>query len=601
MSTDQGVRQILEDTLTVNVVKSLWTANYFQVLPFTAADFAMEALLPAIFFMFRWGYRRGKGKFNDTFKVSNAQKQATIEKVAEKLSETTALFEGFSGKAEQAILGDILLCYCLENKAHKTGRTENVQRVYPTHYLTSWIDLPAAVANLRYIPEMLVSILVCQDEGSTIERHKGRGQFQVISQTLRENILLDLFGQGMKIDGRASNIRSSDKFDEDIPVGIDQLLAIRIAELCKEAPIKLKALGEQDKIDNQWPLATKAVANFIDDFNVFIQDYGRFIPRQSLLPMLESCLAFSLTNIYLSTASILLEWENFGKVPERDEQQPWSLFVDCSTGNDYELRRLSEESMEDCIRRFDRVPVIMMCLRILDQAVRYEPDMKKEKLPPEQPDATEWINLLGSIMQGNHRCSQQIVRDIAKNCYKLADALEEKEQASAACDILRSEDVNPVMRLAEAITLLMGDGLQRQRFLGGLDAFLMIDKPNGLAKKRRKSTATNGQRKTSEARSIILTNAMLDFLVHRHLRNAAQEKGSKVLSFVEFIEILRRYGFYVEQSPAGMSIPAELLLRNKRFLERRLRDLGLLIGVNDAESMKRLQPRFTPEDNNNVE
>jgi hypothetical protein len=28
------------------------------------------------------------------------------------------------------------------------------------------------------------------------------------------------------------------------------------------------------------------------------------------------------------------------------------------------------------------------------------------------------------------------------------------------------------------------------------------------------------------------------------------------------------------------------------MLERRLRDLGLLMGVNDAEAMKRLRPRF---------
>jgi hypothetical protein len=47
-----------------------------------------------------------------------------------------------------------------------------------------------------------------------------------------------------------------------------------------------------------------------------------------------------------------------------------------------------------------------------------------------------------------------------------------------------------------------------------------------------------------------------------------------------------------------MSIPADLLARNRSILERRLRDLGLLVGVNDAESMKRLRPRFETEDMN---
>ena len=41
-----------------------------------------------------------------------------------------------------------------------------------------------------------------------------------------------------------------------------------------------------------------------------------------------------------------------------------------------------------------------------------------------------------------------------------------------------------------------------------------------------------------------------------------------------------------------MTISNEVLGRNRATLERRLRDLGLLIGVNDAERMKRLTPRF---------
>lgn len=467
--------------------------------------------------------------------------------------------------------------------------------------MTSWIDVPMKISNFRYIPEMLVSILARQAEGKDIERKKSKSRFPVISKNFSDNIVLDTFSQGMSIEGEPSNLRS-DKFDETYLVGIDQLLSIRIAQLCDEAPQKTRGSGEErEKIPNQWPLATQATDTFFEDFNIFLQVYGQTIPRQSLLPMLESCLALGITNIYLSTASILLEWEKSGKVPNRAEQQPWSLFIDCSTWNDHKLRRLSEESMQDCIRRFDRVPVIMMCLRILDQAVRYEPDMKKEKLPSEQPDATEWINLLGSIMQKNHQCSEPILRDKKKDCNELADELEKDKKAPAACDILRSEDVNPIMQLAEALTLLMDDNIQRTQFISALDSSLMTDKPNGLAKKRRRSATTNGQRKTSDARSIILTNTMLDFLVHRHLRKAAKGKGSKGLSFVGFIEILLvHYGLYVDQSPPGMSIPAELLLRNRRFLERRLRDLGLLIGVNDAESMKRLQPRFKLDENDNV-
>jgi hypothetical protein len=86
---------------------------------------------------------------------------------------------------------------------------------------------------------------------------------------------------------------------------------------------------------------------------------------------------------------------------------------------------------------------------------------------------------------------------------------------------------------------------------------------------------------------------VLDYLVHRHVLRAGNKSGYRPLSFREFMHILHeRYGFCVDQMPPGMTISNELLERNRLVLERRLRDLGLLIGVNDAEAMKCVRPRF---------
>jgi hypothetical protein len=57
----------------------------------------------------------------------------------------------------------------------------------------------------------------------------------------------------------------------------------------------------------------------------------------------------------------------------------------------------------------------------------------------------------------------------------------------------------------------------------------------------------------------------------------------------------------VDEAPQGMTISNEHLQLNRRLLERRLRDLGLLVGVNDAEAMKRLKPRFTREERDYVD
>ena len=55
------------------------------------------------------------------------------------------------------------------------------------------------------------------------------------------------------------------------------------------------------------------------------------------------------------------------------------------------------------------------------------------------------------------------------------------------------------------------------------------------------------------------------------------------------IRLLDNYGLQVDLDPPAMSMPQHLLRANKQWLERRLRALGLLAGVNDAESMRQLR------------
>ena len=132
------------------------------------------------------------------------------------------------------------------------------------------------------------------------------------------------------------------------------------------------------------------------------------------------------------------------------------------------------------------------------------------------------------------------------------------------------------------------------KYWAAIDGALLTDKSNGLAIRRRVSRAINGRRRTIDVRSIILSSALLDFFVHRHLYESSAATAPRVLSFQQFLALLREdYGLYVDRKPPGQSIPSELLRQNKAWLERRLRDLGLLIGVNDAESIKPLRARYT--------
>jgi hypothetical protein len=90
--------------------------------------------------------------------------------------------------------------------------------------------------------------------------------------------------------------------------------------------------------------------------------------------------------------------------------------------------------------------------------------------------------------------------------------------------------------------------------------------------------------------------------VHLHVLRSGKNVGYRPLAFTEFLDRLQeRYGFCVDTAPPGLTISNDVLRENRAVLERRLRDLGLLVGVNDAEAMKHLKPRFEPSRANDHE
>ena len=272
--------------------------------------------------------------------------------------------------------------------------------------------------------------------------------------------------------------------------------------------------------------------------------------------MLESCIGLGLVNVLLSTAQLLLEWERTGTLPLQSDQKPWPLFVDCSNSADHELRRLAEESFEDTIRRLRRFPVVLMALRIMSYKARLR---LKNDLPASKPDATERINVLGELIQNRHQHSSRVLDDLDELCESLAEKLRDEAIAEDVAEILKfqSNGPNAAWRLAEAVTLLMRDPLQIQHVVKCLNSCLMVGERNGLAVERRvQFRNTRDGKKTGMMRSIVLSNSLLDFLVHRHLRGPGKKGNTKpkVLPLSECLNILReRYGLYVDQAPAWTS------------------------------------------------
>ena len=549
--------------------------------------------------MFRFGQRRGRGNFLKTFgkkegspTPSQIRRSATIERIAETLSSTGEL-DGFNGDPEKAILGDLLLCFCLENVRHSLGRDQQIQRVAPAHYMASWVDLPQDVGHLRFVPEMIVAMLANQ-KGESVGQSDDKKTWFPVGKKYEENVLLGAFSQGVTREGSLGDW-ASDRFKEAHTVGLDQLLMIRLAQQLKAAPDKMRG-KEGGPISNQRPIAEQAARNFSEDIRRFVRAYAEPVPRHALVEMLESCVAIGLMTILTSTVELLLRWSETGDVPARKEQHPAPLFIDCSNGVERSIRDAAEQSMDDYMRRMERLSGILMVLRLLDYQARNNRKIKKEDIAT-RPYATDWLNLLGDLLYNRrHSEAQRIRYSIEDMAERLAEKLE--DDYPEATEILGNVDnqPNPVWRLADGLMVLMGRK-PRLNFIGMIDSSLLTGRPNGLAAKRTTTRGLGGNttRRRRDVRSLVFTDSVLDYLVHLHLLKSGSKPGTRALSFGKFLEELReRYGFHVDIAPSGMTISNELLQRNRTILERRLRDLGLLVGVNDAEAMKRLESRFKP-------
>ena len=581
--------------LQPNMVKALWTGNYTKALPITIQDFELSAVLPAIFYMFRFGERRGSGQFLKTFAWEGAtprerRQEATIARVASVLAKEDHI-AGFDDDHTLAVLGDLLLCFGLENVRHELGQDKQIQRAFPTHYLTSWIDLPGRAAHLRGVPEMLVAILVNQKKGDHIEpQSKGW-----VGPNYDTNPLLHAFGEGMSVAGPPAD-RASDLFDENCKsVGLDQLLMIRLAQLLKSAPDKAYGKGATP-ILNERPIAALAARHFSEDFRRFLRSYASEIPRLALVDMLEACMAVGMMTVLTSVVKIVFDWSETGCVPPQNDQRPAGIFVDCSTGVDKSLRLLSEQSLDDLIRQVERIQPTLATLRLLDYLARNDKKIRKLGIGV-RPDATEWINLLGELLHRRHAQADFVHGTVDLYCGQLADELEADHPDLSASLRDEASEPNAVRRFSAVLAEMMGANV-RSQLIGAVDSVLQTNKPIGLAQKR--STTRGGglggtTRRKRDVRSMIFSDAALEYLVHVHLLASGNKTGVRRLAMRDFLETLRvRYGFHVDAAPEGLSVSNELLHRNRTTLERRLRDLGLLMGVNDAESMKRLRPRFQP-------
>ncbi len=599
MARSGDARAIVRDVLPRAMANRIWSASYHRALPVELNNFDLPALLPTVFYLFRFGYRRGSGHFLRAFAPAAAttaaerRRRTTADRIAEVLADRPDL-EGFTGPAERAVLGDLLLCFCLQNARSALGRDRQIQRAAPTHYLASWIDLPHNTGAVRLVPEMVVATLSNQ-KGRYVERtgEKGGGRTWFPISDPERNVLLKEFDGGMSW-ARLKADRAGDHFDENSAVGLDQLLTARLAQQLESAPDKLRG-RTASKIPNRRSIGSKSARCFSEDMRKFVRAYAGPMPRRVLLDGLESCVATGLTTMLGNAAEVLFQWFATGEIPEPSDQEPAQLLVDCSQGLDRGVQHRAEDSMDEFTRRLWRFPEILMTLRLLDYSVRGNRTIMAAGKTDydEDPDPSAWIGLLGRVLHERQEGSDLVHYQLDQYGLQLADELDSEHPEVAETLRDQGRQPNAVRRLAAALTVLMGRPLTSGHLFSFLDSASGVAGPNALVFKRRTTRGAGGGRRTRDVRRLVFGDSMLEYLVHRHL--LSHKARLRHLSFPEFLRGLRkRYGFHVDRAPDNTEVSSEILQRNRMFLQRRLRDLGLLRGVNDADSMKRLTPRFRP-------
>ncbi len=91
-TTNSTYQSVVEDVLGPRKMREIWTGNYTKALPLSVQSVDLSAVFPAVFYMFRFGQRRGTGKFLEKFGHNSRTAQerrgsTTIERVASILAE----------------------------------------------------------------------------------------------------------------------------------------------------------------------------------------------------------------------------------------------------------------------------------------------------------------------------------------------------------------------------------------------------------------------------------------------------------------------------------------------------------------------------------
>lgn len=604
-SQSKALRETLRQALGPAVERKVWSSNVESLLPLTFNDVDLEAVMPAVLYMLRWGARRGTGRFVTTFARTNDESGSiTALDIADKLLETTNSFSldpAVTHATQQTIIANLVSGLCFDNRKSKLGVDQPIQRVYPVHYLASKFDLPDRVANLRGVPELVVGILTSYGSHKIVQESKP-GLLRSVRQdfdTVQTRLLLSIYAGAIQVDEQDSRNATNRANPNEVldewrasTLGIDQLLLIRASQCLDRFP------PSQGSSGHNWqprlPVTERQNKFFEQDLRDFLRYFAADLPRSALNRSIEAIIGVNLFAILTSFCNIMNHWLESGTVLNENQQNPLKILVDCSSGKDRDLRDRAEASFSSVRNRYLASALPIKVFQLINA---FAENSKGEDFPSgETAQPVDLLIAAGEVLL--QRTGERLRRRLEDASDDLRNLLlDDREYDTLAIGLANPADL-PVTALARTIIAMMGPKTVEGYMSQMLESALGTDGTRGtgmLAKRNTQRSRDGNTRSYRQERSLRMPDSVLETLAHRLLVERSYYSNER-LNVRDFItELSNRYGLCIDQID-DFPVDTELLHRNREYFEERLRALGLLEGVNDAENMKRIRLRFKLSD-----
>lgn len=550
-----------------NSPKGLKGTVFTKLFSVEMNDFAVEMLLPSLFFLVESKGRKRKRKTNPT----------TIEEYLNALraNENIIGFDDLDGKRIFEKWTKTSLIEIGKKGLKKT--IDQILYLQPLTYMTLKPGFPSESSRLRNVHYFIYTLLL----DALIKRY---GEPKKALLDIR-SALRTAFAEGVKgLPDIDAGVDINGTYDGTTHLDIEALLSLKFMDVFPRAEIST------NKVDADKPICQGQAKRFMEGFVKFVLIYKDRMPARELIYNLQALINFELLIYTLK----LIYGTNY--LVKNNKTLPQFGFDDGSTtpfiyvdfGDSY--KSLSRDIARQCtsrdIQELSQFFKSNLFLRTLDLIISNNP-----RYPLEYANCEPFeymLNLLtlkeDAYVQATADIFNQNIKGINLDHENLEDV-----------DIIVSEFFNRCdLQYKDSLDRLVAILDQAQRNSGGQRLFTWFRDVSGVAKD---FGIVRGATRNRNTWAYVMSNDLLWTLVHLAAIQPDNMKKDhpERIRLVDFLDFLKtRYGILVKEVPSEFdSIDANRAARENLFsLQRRLKQMGLFENLSDDYEAQYITPQY---------